>query len=379
MNFFNKNKFFLKKDENIEIIFNKNLSKKQKKLLNIIILEINALKIDKINIKTEALLKSLELEKVNELIIYIEKVCEFKIQTIDKECEEKLKYSSFKIFSSFVCTEKLCTFFIDSNFLNLYKNPVTDVYGIQNIIRFYNEKSFYMYIFLEKNLREKDEFIVSIDEFKELLKIENKYERYFDIKVKVITPALKDINNSLGDKYKAMEIRKHISSKSPVVGIKFIKENKNKSFEKNFLDRLEKYMSKKDYLKNRHIFFEFIEKNHEETIIKSIDLVESLGSKDFLKTFLYVLEEELYLKGISNKSINSILYLEREFKNINEITSLIINKLLELEYYDYYDQKLTKKIAYFKSTNILFYENKNFKIFARYSLNKTALINIESI
>lgn len=63
MIFFKKNNFFLKKDENIEIIFNKNLSKRQKELLNFIILEVNTLKIDKINIKTDTLLNKLNLKK----------------------------------------------------------------------------------------------------------------------------------------------------------------------------------------------------------------------------------------------------------------------------------------------------------------------------
>ncbi|WP_300390799.1 hypothetical protein [Fusobacterium sp.] len=375
MKIFKENNFYLKKDEKIEIIFNKNLSKRQKKLLNILILKINSLKIDKIIIKTETLLKGLELEKIEDLINYIEKVCEFKIQIFEKD--KNFKYISYKIIGSFICTPSSCTFYIDNSFLELYKNPDSDIFEIQNIVKFYNEKSFSLYLLLEKKLKNEDSFIISLDEFKEILKIENKYERYFDIKIKVINPALNEINNSLKSSYKAIEFRKNSSPKSPVVGIKFVKEAKNKFFEKNLLDRLEKKISKKDYLKNRHIFFEFVEKNHWETLSKSIDFVEILQPLEFLKTLLYVLENTIYLQSIEEKTENTIFYLEKQFENINEITSLIISKLLEFESYDYYNQKLTKELSNFKFTNILFFQNDDFKIFAKYLVDKKAIIHIQ--
>ena len=247
MIFFKKNNFFLKKDENIEIIFNKNLSKRQKELLNFIILEVNTLKIDKINIKTDTLLNKLNLKKIEDLINYIEKVCEFKIQVVEKDKNEELKYFSYKVIGSFYYTKNICTFYIDPIFLDFYKNPENDIFEIKNIIRFYNEKSFFMYLLLEKNLKDKDSFTISLDEFKETFKIENKYERYFDIKMKIISPALKDINSSLKSSYKAIELRKDTSSKSPVIGIKFIKETKEIFFEKDLLERLNKKISKKDF------------------------------------------------------------------------------------------------------------------------------------
>lgn len=377
MIFLKKNNFFLKKDEKIEIIFNKNLSKRQKELLNLIILEVNTLKLDKINIKTDTLLGRLNLKKIEDLINYIEKVCEFKIQIVERDKNKELKYFSYKVIGSFYYTKNICTFCIDPIFLDLYKNPENDIFEIQNIIKFYNEKSFFMYLLLEKNLKDKDCFTISLDEFKEIFKIENKYDRYFDIKMKIISPALKDINSSLKSSYKAIELRKNTSSKSPVIGIKFIKEAKEIFFERDLLEKLNKKISKKDYLKNRHIFFNFVEKNHYETLIRCINFVESLQSNDFLKTLLYVLENSIYLENIKEKTKDSIFYIEKHFENINEITSLIINKLLELESYDYYNQKLTKKLSYFKFTNLLFFRNNDFEIFATYSSNKKAIIHIK--
>lgn len=379
MIFLKKNNFFLKKDENIEIIFNKNLSKRQKELLNFIILEVNTLKIDKINIKTDTLLNKLNLKKIEDLINYIEKVCEFKIQVVEKDKNEELKYFSYKVIGSFYYTKSICTFYIDPIFLDFYKNPENDIFEIKNIIRFYNEKSFFMYLLLEKNLKDKDSFTISLDEFKETFKIENKYERYFDIKMKIISPALKDINSSLKSSYKAIELRKDTSSKSPVIGIKFIKETKEIFFEKDLLERLNKKISKKDFLKNRHIFWNFVEKNHYEMLVRSINFVESLHSNDFLKTLLYVLENPIYLESIKEKTENSIFYIEKYFENINEVTSLIINKLLELEAYDYYNHELTKKFSFFKSTNLLFFRNNDFEIFAKYSSDKKAVIHIKKV
>ena len=126
----------MKKDENIEIIFNKNLSKRQKELLNFIILEVNTLKIDKINIKTDTLLNKLNLKKIEDLINYIEKVCEFKIQVVEKDKNEELKYFSYKVIGSFYYTKSICTFYIDPIFLDFYKNPENDIFEIKNIIRF---------------------------------------------------------------------------------------------------------------------------------------------------------------------------------------------------------------------------------------------------
>ena len=130
-----------------------------------------------------------------------------------------------------------------------------------------------MYLLLEKNLKDKDSFTISLDEFKETFKIENKYERYFDIKMKIISPALKDINSSLKSSYKAIELRKDTSSKSPVIGIKFIKRNKRNIFEKDLLERLNKKISKKDFFEKQTYFWNFVEKNHYEMLVRSINFV----------------------------------------------------------------------------------------------------------
>lgn len=100
---------------------------------------------------------------------------------------------------------------IRNNNINIWINPQMlkfyavkgSSYELANIINFRAMYTFKMYEWFLDKLQDKKEAIIKIEinEFKEMLNVQEKYKSYHDMKRKIIEPVLKDINNPEGTNY----------------------------------------------------------------------------------------------------------------------------------------------------------------------------------
>lgn len=88
-------------------------------------------------------------------------------------------------------------------------------------------------------------FIISLDKFKMQLNLENKYNKYNDFKRRILTPAIKYINDNLGIDLVLVEVK----DGRKIVRLDFFFDNKkylkiNKGYENNTLKALGEWYSK---------------------------------------------------------------------------------------------------------------------------------------
>lgn len=191
--------------------------------------------------------------------------------------------------------------------------------------------------------------IISLEELKKLLNIENSYPRFYDFNKNILLPFIKDLkeNSNITIKYEVIKKNKYENSK--ILGLKFdIKSILNISYLKN----IELLFSKiKSFTNDKvdDIIYEFIDKYGYEYVKNNFEYSVLHYKTKFITFFIFSLKYDYY-KNLLNSKIKKysnytlISQVSKIFLNKNQLRKALIN---EIE---------SKKLSYF--SEILIFSKK---------------------
>ncbi|MGL5950015.1 MAG: hypothetical protein ACRCZH_01175 [Cetobacterium sp.] len=352
-----KNKEILKNNE-IKIYFDMNLRKKTQELLSFIILKASTELENRVQLSTKKIMESFKFKDLEELDSYLYELLDFKIQV-----ENKLVYrGTFNVISNYEISEEkinvnISRTFWDKNFSSTgfkdYSLELLIILNEEHIIKLFNLISEYM--------KKQNSFIVSIEDLKTKMGMEDKYSRENDFIDKILKPALIKINKL---NFYDIDIEK-IKVFKGYYNILFLKninlsESQLKMFNKILIDFQDKF----EYGRIFKIkIVEFLKRYSEEYIYENIKYAwEHKKEKNFYLFFIEAVEKNL---SKYTDAINENILLNKEVKitSKNLFIAQVINDLLKYEITTNFSDLSMKVLKALYSNNKFQMEKNGFNVF----------------
>lgn len=214
------------------------------------------------------------------------------------DAREELQYTGFTLPGKCRPTDSLIAksyvengnmyFQISSLMLPYYMGKGID-YQLANILNFKNVNTFKFYEFLLNKLQNKDyiEFILTFEETKAILNLNNKYPKYIDFKGRVLKAILQDINTKNFNKENFCNIRlaiETVKSGRKMSGIKFTVTRKEpKVVPVISLNLIKEKLSEKG--KEAYNFFQFTSNNG---LFEIDNCIREYGEEKLIQVYEYV-------------------------------------------------------------------------------------------
>ncbi len=248
------------------------------------------------------------------------------------------------------------------------------------------EFSYNLYKFLilgnnNKNLK------ITMPYLKEILSVDNLYNRFYDFETKVLKNAVNDINtfSPFTLKYKKIKIGDYKNNRVHEIEFKLI--NKQVSFDTNYKFEIEQLLNYVKYDTQQLTFtydliFKYLHKHGFEYTKSNIDYTKQMHKKDFDRNLKRALLFDLakYNKKIEFKKLLDIKkYYSAPFYMQTEISK----QLNDLKLYDLYQSLLDSfffnKIISLKDGEILVKEIDNYQLHVKYNHKQESEIQIYQI
>lgn len=200
------------------ISFSNNLNKNERLFLNLLMQVYSKTDTLKIFLSEDIFKKQLKISPEN-IYSFLEKLTKKSI-TYNITLEGKKSIGIFNLISSFFISNDNITIFLPQELKESKKNKT--LFSLLNLKIIYNfkDKSTYLfYFYFFKNFILKKPFEVEFEELKKILKLENKYDRFFDFEKNIIKSLLQDLENFFSLKCEKVKVGNSINNK--VIGFKF--------------------------------------------------------------------------------------------------------------------------------------------------------------
>jgi plasmid replication initiation protein len=321
-----KNNFFtqnLSEIKNLEIDFNKKLSKKEKKLLLLLIEknENSEVKIESSNHSdTIMVLKGLFRKSI--------------IFSLYKD--GKLLKGEFRILNNYYETDNDINILLNENIVEVVNNcTLSNKFNLISILNFQNKYTETIFKFLQNNFKEKNEIFITIENLKKLLEISKGYERFYDFNTKIIKICSDDINknSNIDISYKLIKSGNFTNNK--VIAIKFkLKRSQNKRNINEEVNNIFKIIKSevKDFYAIKQVIEYYLLKYDYEYVNQNVQYSLNNYSENFDVFLTDALEKNLIInfKNLPlisvKKLIKSSLSLHNEvvsiFKSLNNVIAI---------------------------------------------------------
>lgn len=306
------------------IKFNNNLNKNERLFLNLLIQIYSKNDSLKIFFSDEIFQKKFKMS-LKESYSFLERLSKKSI-TYSVEIEGKKSIGNFNLISSFFISNDSITIFLPQELKESKKSKT--LFSVLNLKYIYNFKDRYTNVFYShffKNFILKKPFEIEFEGLKEILKLENKYERFFDFEKNVIKGIIGDLGELFALKYEKVKLGKNINNR--VVGFKFSfgdyvwEEDENLKLKSvlfiiksDIVDAAEVYSVLKDGIRNYNY----------ETIYKACFRAKqnwkssNMNFDDYLK---------FTISNLNNKDIEPKVFIEKRFENSKELRKVFINEM----------------------------------------------------
>lgn len=386
----NFNDYISLSEKEIDIKFNKVFSKKEKILFDFLlkdkedILSNNTL-VPILKIKKLLLLGELEnilkiFQKLTEkIIIYTV----FKLELIEKK-------GAFSIISSYHIEKNYIKVIFTEEFRSIFqKNSYFQKNDFDILLFFQNDYAIALYNFLKFNISMNKSIEISINKLKNLLGLEESYDRFFDFEKMILRPAFQEISKVTKKNIEYTKIKNRDSSNSKIIGllleIKDINEEEKATLTNSIIEKIEKVISVADIKKDlwAKVFKSLDDKSY-DYIIKNVNYSIAHYPKNGFKLFF---EEAIDLNYAENRFKNKIIKFSETFKCIENIekkyTSLAqlhsdLFKILANLKFNYLtlNPQFLKSLQSLKVRKELEYFDNDFIIFAEYNDNEISYISL---
>lgn len=380
--------FLNEKDVNIK--FNKSFLKKEKILFEFLIKDKEKILNNNIQIpilKIKRLLTLGELESILKIFQRLtEKIINYTIFRFDI-LEQK---GAFSIISSYYIEKNYIKVIFTEEFRSIFKkNSYFQMNDFDILLFLQNDYAITLYNLFKFNISMNKSIEISIYKLKNILGLENSYDRFFDFEKMILKPSFKEIAQVTKKNIEYVKIKNKDASNSKIIGlllkINDINEQEKFTLTNNIIEKIENIIPLKEDKKEIYDkIFKSLDDKSWEQITRNIDYTLAHFPKNGFKTFL---EEALEFNYADNRFKNKIAKFSETFKCIENIekkyTSLAqlhsdLFKILANLKFNYLtlNPQFLKSLQNLKIRKELEYFDNDFIIFAEYNENYKSYIAV---
>lgn len=380
--------FLNEKDVNIK--FNKSFLKKEKILFEFLIKDKENILNNNIQIpilKIKRLLTLGELESILKIFQRLtEKIINYTIFRFDI-LEQK---GAFSIISSYCIEKNYIKVVFTEEFRSIFKkNSYFQMNDFDIFLFLQNDYAITLYNLFKFNISMNKSIEISIYKLKNILGLENSYDRFFDFEKMILKPTFKEIAQVTKKNIEYVKIKNKDASNSKIIGlllkINDINEQEKFTLTNSIIEKIEHITPLKEDKKEIYDkIFKSLDDKSWEQVTKNIDYTLAHFPKNGFKTFL---EEALEFNYADNRFKNKIAKFSETFKCIENIekkyTSLAqlhsdLFKILANLKFNYLtlNPQFLKSLQNLKIRKELEYFDNDFIIFAEYNENDKSYIAV---
>lgn len=386
----NFNDYISLSEKEIDIKFNKVFSKKEKILFDFLLKDKEDILNNNILVPILKIKKLLMLGELENILKIFQKLTEkiiiytvFKLELIEKK-------GAFSIISSYHIEKNYIKVIFTEEFRSIFqKNSYFQKNDFDILLFFQNDYAIALYNFLKFNISMNKSIEISIQKLKNLLGLEDSYDRFFDFEKMILKPAFQEISKVTKKNLEYTKIKNRDSSNSKIIGllleIKDINEQEKATLANGIIEKIEGAISISDIKKDlwTKVFKSLDDKSY-DYIIKNVNYSIAHYPKNGFKVFF---EEAIDLNYVENRFKNKITKFSETFKCIENIekkyTSLAqlhsdLFKILANLKFNYLtlNPQFLKSLQSLKIRKELEYFDNDFIIFAEYNDNEISYISL---
>lgn len=386
----NFNDYISLSEKEIDIKFNKVFSKKEKILFDFLLKDKEDILNNNILVPILKIKKLLMLGELENILKIFQKLTEkiiiytvFKLELIEKK-------GAFSIISSYHIEKNYIKVIFTEEFRSIFqKNSYFQKNDFDILLFFQNDYAIALYNFLKFNISMNKSIEISIQKLKNLLGLEDSYDRFFDFEKMILKPAFQEISKVTKKNLEHTKIKNRDSSNSKIIGllleIKDINEQEKATLANGIIEKIEGAISISDIKKDlwTKVFKSLDDKSY-DYIIKNVNYSIAHYPKNGFKVFF---EEAIDLNYAENRFKNKITKFSETFKCIENIekkyTSLAqlhsdLFKILANLKFNYLtlNPQFLKSLQSLKIRKELEYFDNDFIIFAEYNDNEISYISL---
>ncbi len=280
----------------------------------------------------------------------------------------------------------ISSFYIDEDFIGISfsyefftsfsENSFFNKLNLNYILNF---KERHTHLLYQKFILEnKQEFILDVEELKNLFNLNNKnYSRFYDFEKNILLPIIDDINNNSILKVEYEKVRASEHKNSKILKLRFIcfLNLQNNNIINHFLNLI------KDRIENIDNIYKEIKKvltiQGKEYIQERIDYALQINPKNFEDFLLKILSLDNYKKDLV------IFKKSQKFSSLFELHSFILKVIKELHNkniainFEVFSVQFLSKIFFLKSDKVLQYHEKKHSFYLDYKLNGESTLLIK--
>lgn len=207
---------------NIELFYSKKFSKNDHLFKNYLIKKVILTNKKNFKISETSLIKIINLPHGEDFSTFIKKFFSKYISVEYINTSKKNKELHFNIIASYWKDDNIYHLNLTEDFYDLFtsENSQLRSLNIDSLLSFSNVVSSNLFSFVKSN-QMLSSITVSLDELKNILGIEDNYNRFFDFENKILIPALKEIRSNISFPVSYSKLKNSLSSNSKVTKIKF--------------------------------------------------------------------------------------------------------------------------------------------------------------
>jgi hypothetical protein len=365
-------------DGNFYLTFNNNLNKNERFFLNLLIQVYSKSDNLKIFLSEDIFKKQFKISAEN-IQAFLERLSK-KSVTYNISIQEKRCIGTLNLISSFFISNDSITIFLPQELKESKKNKTLfSLLNLKTIYNFKDKNTFIFYSYFFKNFILKKPFDIEFEELKKILKLEEKYDRFFDFEKNVIKNIIADLENLFSLKCEKIKIGHNINNK--VIGFKFFFGEYIWEEDENLKLKSVLFIIKNDIVDAAEVYSTLKEGIHNygyDTIYKTCFRVKqnwkssNMNFDDYLK---------FTISNLNNRDNEPKVFIQKVFSSSKELRKVFINEMEKIKPNTlldstFFSNEFLTSIYNLKEDKILNFQNDLVSIIINWKKEKESTIKI---
>jgi plasmid replication initiation protein len=366
----------------IELNFEKKLTKNDKPVLKFLFEHYKKNKEDNIEVEKNRLFDLIKISD-GEIISFMDRFMKKKISYELKNREETVGNGSFFMLSSYFVKDQSVIFNLSREVLmSFIKDNFFYRINLNTVLSFENKNSIQIYLKFLNNYSDKGELEFSLDDFRKVLKIEESYDRFYDFERHILKPIISDLNKYSDYDVSYSKIKSGPSQSCKIKGLKINFINK---YMKSLKDKTNELLSSvKNEVKNFDLVYKILFENlmsHEYSYVKNNLIFSKNNYQENFETFLLQSLKGNFYENQRDNKYNLVIDVKKKIStiyNLHQEVNKILSKLDSDNFLDFsiLGSNFYKDLYRLKSGEKFFFKNEMFKIEVYYDPENSSDIKI---
>lgn len=293
---------------------------------------------------------------------------------------ERKCIGTLNLISSFFISNENIIVFLPQELKESKKNKTLfSLLNLKTIYNFKDKSTFIFYSHFFKNFILKKPFEIEFENLKKILKLEDKYERFFDFEKNVIKNITGDLENLFSLKCEKIKVGNNVNNK--VIGFKFYFGEYIWEEDENLKLKSVLFIIKNDIVDAAEVYSVLKEGIHNygyDTIYKTCFKVKqnwkssNMNFDDYLK---------FTLSNLENKDIEPKVFIRKIFSSSKELRKVFINEMEKIKPNTlldstFFSNEFLTALYNLKEDKILNFQNDIVSIIINWKKNKESTIKI---